>query len=54
MVQKVETILCDLRQYHEWMDEELFESLQRLATRLRGLKVGHVNATSRGVGWQKS
>jgi len=50
MVQKVETILCDLRPYHEWMDEEVFEGLERLATRLRGLKVGHVNATSRGGG----
>jgi trehalose synthase len=32
------------------MDKESFEDLERLATRLRGLKVGHVNATSRGGG----
>jgi len=50
VLQKVETRPHDLPPYREWVDAETFRDLERLAARLRGLKVGHVNATSRGGG----
>ncbi len=50
MLKKVETRPHDLEPYHEWVDAETFRDLERLAARLRGLKVGHVNATPRGGG----
>ncbi len=46
MLQRVETPPRDLQPYREWVDGETFEGLERLAARLRGLKVAHVNATS--------
>ena len=50
MLQKVEIPTRDLQPYRECVDAETFRDLERLAARLRGLKVGHVNATSRGGG----
>jgi trehalose synthase len=50
MLQKVETASHDLQPYREWVDAETSRDLERLAARLEGLKVGHVNATSRGGG----
>lgn len=50
MLQRVETHPRDLQPYHEWVDGETFADLERLADRLEGLKVGHVNATSMGGG----
>ncbi len=50
MLKKVETLPHDLQPYCEWVDAETFRDLERLATRLEGLKVGHVNATSKGGG----
>ncbi len=47
MLQKVETRPYDLQPYREWVDGDSFEDLERLATRLRDLKVWHLNATSR-------
>ncbi len=47
MLQRVETSARDLKPYREWVDGDSFEDLERLATRLRGLKMGNVNATSR-------
>jgi len=50
MLQRVETRPRDLGPYHELVDEETLRDVERLTARLRGLKVGHVNATSRGGG----
>lgn len=50
MLQRVETQPRDLEAYREFVDAKLFADLERLADRLEGLKVGHVNATSRGGG----
>ncbi len=50
MLQRVETQPRDFEPYREWVNGETLRELQRLADRLRGLKVGHVNATSRGGG----
>lgn len=50
MLQKVETTPRDLEPYCEWVGEDTLRELNRLADRLAGLKVGHVNATSRGGG----
>lgn len=50
MLQKVETHPRTLDPYRKWVDEETFCDLERVASRLRGLKVGHVNATARGGG----
>ena len=36
-----------------WVDAETFADLDRLAVRLEGLKVGHINATSRAGGVAK-
>lgn len=50
MLQRVETLSLNLQPYRELVDEETFGDLERLAIRLRGLKVGHLNATSMGGG----
>ncbi len=50
MLERVKIRGRDLQPYHEWVDADTFRDLERLATRLEGLKVGHVNATSRGGG----
>ncbi len=50
MLQRIETPARGLHSYHEWVDEETIREVERLAARLKGLKVGHVNATSRGGG----
>ena len=50
MLEKIQTRSVDIKLYQEWVDTETFRDLERLATRLRGLKVAHVNATSRGGG----
>ncbi|MFQ5803919.1 MAG: glycosyltransferase [Candidatus Methylomirabilales bacterium] len=50
MLQKIETDPRGLEPYRKWMDDEILCDLERLATRLSGLKVGHVNATARGGG----
>ncbi len=50
MLRRVETHPLDLQLYRELVDEENFQALERLATRLRGLKLGHLNATSVGGG----
>jgi trehalose synthase len=50
MLQRVATQPRDLGPYHAFVDAEVLGDLERLAARLRGLKVGHVNATSRGGG----
>lgn len=50
MLQRVETHARDLAPYREWEDGDTFAELERLTERLEGLKVGHVNATSRGGG----
>jgi len=50
VLQNVESRPRNLEPYREWVDEETLLDLDRLAARLRGLKVGHVNATSRGGG----
>jgi trehalose synthase len=50
MLQKVRTDPRDPRLYREWVDGETLAELERLADRLAGLKVGHINATARGGG----
>ena len=50
MLQRVQTNSLDLQPYHEWVDATTLRDLERLAGRLQGLKVGHVNATARGGG----
>ncbi len=50
MLQRIETHARDLGPYREWVDGETFADLERLANRLEGLKVGHVNATAAGGG----
>lgn len=50
MLQKVDTTPRDLEPHREWVDQETLRDLGRLAARLEGLKVGHVNATARGGG----
>ena len=50
MLQKVDTRPLTLQPYHRWMDEEMVKELERLATSLQGLKIGHLNATSVGGG----
>ena len=50
MLKKVEAESLDVQPYHEWVDGETLEELDGLADRLAGLKVGHVNVTSRGGG----
>ncbi len=50
MLHRVETHSRDLQLYHDLVGEETLVDLERLVARLRGLKVGHVNATSRGGG----
>ena len=50
MLQRVETPPRDLQPYREWVDGETFDGLERLAARLRDLKVAHLNATSVGGG----
>jgi trehalose synthase len=50
MLQAVETGCADFQRYREWVDEETLTNVERLANRLKGLKVGHVNTTSRGGG----
>jgi len=47
MVERVEIHPRNLEPYRQRVDAETFRDLERLAARLRGLKVGHVNATSR-------
>lgn len=50
MLHRVETRPRGLERYREWVDGQTLADLKRLADRLEGLKVGHVNATSRGGG----
>jgi len=50
MLQRVEIHTLDFHPYHEWVDAETLRDLERLVARLEGLKVGHVNATSKGGG----
>ncbi len=50
MLHRVETYPRGPDAYREWEDAETLRELERLAARLRGLKVGHVNATSMGGG----
>jgi len=47
MLQQVEICSLDLNPYREWVNAGTFRDLERLGIRLRGLKVWHVNATSR-------
>ena len=47
---RVETYPRGPDAYRKWTDEDTFGDLERLVERVRGLKVGHVNATARGGG----
>jgi len=49
MLQKVEIGSLDLNPYRECVNAETFRDLERLGIRLRGLKVGHVNAPRESV-----
>ncbi len=50
MLQKVETHTVDLEQYHYFIGEKNLKELDRLSSRLSGLKVGHLNSTADGGG----
>ena len=50
MLQKVETHTVDIEQYHYFMGEKNLKELDRLSSRLSGLKVGHLNSTADGGG----
>ncbi len=50
MLQQVTTSQVNLEPYYGLLDEETGADLERLSTRLRGLKVAHLNATSMGGG----
>ena len=50
MLRRAETRPQDLQPYRELVDEEIFLDLERLASRVRGLKVSQLNATSMGRG----
>jgi trehalose synthase len=50
VLQQIHTTQVDLDPYYPLLDEELVTDIERLATRLSGLKVAHLNATSMGGG----
>ncbi len=50
MLQQVATSHVNLKDYYGLLDEESVTELERLSTRLSGLKVAHLNATSMGGG----
>ncbi|MCH6557730.1 MAG: glycosyltransferase [Nitrospirae bacterium] len=50
MLQQVATSHVHLKDYYGFLDEESVMELERLSTRLSGLKVAHLNATSMGGG----
>lgn len=50
MLQQVETSQVKLENYYPLMDEEAISDLERLANRLSGLRVAHLNATPIGGG----
>ncbi len=48
MLQQVAISQVGLEGYYRLLDEESITELERLSTRLRGLKVAHLNTTSMG------
>ena len=50
MLQQVETLQINLENYYPLLDEETISDLERLANRLCGLRVAHLNATPIGGG----
>jgi len=50
MLEKVETRTQDLDPYCEFIEENNLKELDRLRSRLSGLKVGHLNSTAMGGG----
>ena len=50
MIQEVWTAPGNLQPYYSLLDEETTTELERLSSRLGGLKVAHLNATSMGGG----
>ena len=50
MLQQVETLQINLENYYPLLDEETISDLERLANRLSGLRVAHLNATPVGGG----
>jgi len=50
VLQQVETLQINLENYYPLLDEETISDLERLANRLSGLRVAHLNATPVGGG----